>query len=79
MPSYLSQDRGGFYFDFAELAPGPAITEWDGLFDRVLQLRADPGPNEHYRRLQTRFHRYRDGMASRRIVEAMRRLLFSRP
>ncbi|MEO3787764.1 bifunctional glycosyltransferase family 2 protein/CDP-glycerol:glycerophosphate glycerophosphotransferase [Actinocorallia sp. B10E7] len=71
LETYRDQLRG-FYFDFAERAPGPLLATSDEVLETLQNL--DPVVSEYapaYRRFATEFHPLDDGLSSARAADLL--------
>ncbi len=71
LESYRDQLRG-FYFDFAERAPGPLLPTSDEVLDSLRDLDAVAAAYAPaYRRFATEFHPCTDGLSSARVADLL--------
>ena len=62
----------GFYFDFAERAPGPLLSTSDEVLEALHDLDAvAAGHSAAYRRFSTEFHPRADGLSSARAADLL--------
>ncbi|TDK62185.1 CDP-glycerol glycerophosphotransferase family protein [Bacillus salipaludis] len=68
---YGSQVRG-FYFNFSKEAPGPIVTNQEGLFEAIENIsEVKEEYQERYDKFRETFCEWEDGQASKRTIEAV--------
>jgi CDP-glycerol glycerophosphotransferase len=71
LDNYRDQLRG-FYFDFAERAPGPLLATSDEVIDALGDLDAVASAHRGaYRRFTEEFHPCTDGLAAARVADRL--------
>jgi CDP-glycerol glycerophosphotransferase len=68
--AYYRDELRGFYFDLAEVAPGPLLTTSDEVVAAIGALSdAGPEPTPRYRTFQETFCALEDGHATDRVLD----------
>jgi CDP-glycerol glycerophosphotransferase len=70
LEAYRDRVRG-FYIDFESEAPGPLVTDLDGLHDAISGASASTQWQQRYDRFVERYCALDDGKAAARVVDAM--------
>ncbi|MQA32455.1 CDP-glycerol glycerophosphotransferase family protein [Modestobacter roseus] len=69
---HYRDDLRGFYFDLAEIAPGPLLTTSEQVLAAIAGLRERPWePTERYERFQDTFCSLEDGAATERVLQLL--------
>lgn len=67
---HYRDDLRGFYFDLAEIAPGPLWTTSEEVVAAIAELGRQPWqPSERYNRFRERFCSLEDGAATERVLQ----------
>jgi len=74
LQTYMAVDRG-FNFDYNEVTPGPKCFNLDEVADWIQRFLEDDSPYKRERKeLKDKFHRWHDGLNSKRVSETIMRM-----